>query len=132
MIHLYDCICLYFQGVIQDVKLIFAPNGYITQCPNLNRSKYLNSIVKNKEGCEKWSFVCVVFTTILQTGITCFFFSPAVWFFIWLLVFFLPLFLNLFPVKQIKIQGHCFVTLCLWSIRQSDAGASILIHPPLA
>lgn len=28
------------QGVIQDVKLIFAPNGYITQCPNLNRSKY--------------------------------------------------------------------------------------------
>ncbi|KAI9519388.1 hypothetical protein NQZ68_028745 [Dissostichus eleginoides] len=26
------------QGVIQDVKLIFAPNGYITQCPNLNRT----------------------------------------------------------------------------------------------
>ena len=30
---------LCWQGVIQDVKLIFAPNGYITQCPNLNRSK---------------------------------------------------------------------------------------------
>ncbi|MEQ2187995.1 Protein kinase C-binding protein nell1 [Goodea atripinnis] len=29
---------LYFQGIIQDVKLIFAPNGYITQCPNLNRT----------------------------------------------------------------------------------------------
>uniref|UniRef100_A0A8C2W9W8 Neural EGFL like 1 n=1 Tax=Cyclopterus lumpus TaxID=8103 RepID=A0A8C2W9W8_CYCLU len=29
---------LCFQGVIQDVKLIFAPNGYITQCPNLNRT----------------------------------------------------------------------------------------------
>ncbi|CAF99964.1 unnamed protein product [Tetraodon nigroviridis] len=27
-----------FKGVIQDVKLIFAPNGYITQCPNLNRT----------------------------------------------------------------------------------------------
>ncbi|RXM31741.1 Protein kinase C-binding protein NELL1, partial [Acipenser ruthenus] len=29
-----------FKGIIQDVKMIFAPNGYITQCPNLNRSKY--------------------------------------------------------------------------------------------
>ncbi|KAJ8251911.1 hypothetical protein COCON_G00212230 [Conger conger] len=27
-----------FKGTIQDVKLIFAPNGYITQCPNLNRT----------------------------------------------------------------------------------------------
>lgn len=27
------------KGVIQDVKIIFIPNGYITQCPNLNRSK---------------------------------------------------------------------------------------------
>uniref|UniRef100_A0A8C7CJC3 Neural EGFL like 1 n=1 Tax=Oncorhynchus kisutch TaxID=8019 RepID=A0A8C7CJC3_ONCKI len=27
-----------FKGTIQDVKFIFAPNGYITQCPNLNRS----------------------------------------------------------------------------------------------
>ncbi|XP_059927969.1 protein kinase C-binding protein NELL1-like [Gadus macrocephalus] len=27
-----------FKGVIQDVKLIFAPNGYISQCPNLNRT----------------------------------------------------------------------------------------------
>uniref|UniRef100_A0A672GAN4 Neural EGFL like 1 n=1 Tax=Salarias fasciatus TaxID=181472 RepID=A0A672GAN4_SALFA len=27
-----------FKGVIQDVKLIFAPNAYITQCPNLNRT----------------------------------------------------------------------------------------------
>uniref|UniRef100_A0A8C7CGH5 Neural EGFL like 1 n=1 Tax=Oncorhynchus kisutch TaxID=8019 RepID=A0A8C7CGH5_ONCKI len=26
-----------FKGTIQDVKLIFAPNSYITQCPNLNR-----------------------------------------------------------------------------------------------
>ncbi|CAB1438300.1 unnamed protein product, partial [Pleuronectes platessa] len=26
-------------GVIQDVKLIFAPNGFITQCPNLNRNR---------------------------------------------------------------------------------------------
>ncbi|MED6233776.1 Protein kinase C-binding protein nell1 [Ataeniobius toweri] len=26
------------KGIIQDVKLIFAPNGYITQCPNLNRT----------------------------------------------------------------------------------------------
>ncbi|XP_013981708.1 protein kinase C-binding protein NELL1 [Salmo salar] len=28
----------FFKGTIQDVKLIFAPNGYITQCPNLNRT----------------------------------------------------------------------------------------------
>ncbi|MBN3326071.1 NELL1 protein, partial [Atractosteus spatula] len=27
-----------FKGTIQDVKMIFAPNGYITQCPNLNRT----------------------------------------------------------------------------------------------
>uniref|UniRef100_A0A8C8DNN3 Neural EGFL like 1 n=1 Tax=Oryzias sinensis TaxID=183150 RepID=A0A8C8DNN3_9TELE len=27
-----------FKGIIQDVKLIFAPNGYITQCPSLNRT----------------------------------------------------------------------------------------------
>uniref|UniRef100_A0A673Z5K3 Neural EGFL like 1 n=1 Tax=Salmo trutta TaxID=8032 RepID=A0A673Z5K3_SALTR len=27
-----------FKGTIQDVKFIFAPNGYITQCPNLNRT----------------------------------------------------------------------------------------------
>ncbi|KAJ3592932.1 hypothetical protein NHX12_005270, partial [Muraenolepis orangiensis] len=27
-----------FKGIIQDVKLIFAPNGYISQCPNLNRT----------------------------------------------------------------------------------------------
>ncbi|MGH0139755.1 UNVERIFIED_CONTAM: hypothetical protein FKN15_069983 [Acipenser sinensis] len=27
-----------FKGIIQDVKMIFAPNGYITQCPNLNRT----------------------------------------------------------------------------------------------
>ncbi|KAJ7986196.1 hypothetical protein DPEC_G00348270 [Dallia pectoralis] len=26
------------MGTIQDAKLIFAPNGYITQCPNLNRT----------------------------------------------------------------------------------------------
>ncbi|XP_061101166.1 protein kinase C-binding protein NELL1-like isoform X2 [Conger conger] len=27
-----------FKGIIQDVKFIFTPNGYITQCPNLNRT----------------------------------------------------------------------------------------------
>uniref|UniRef100_A0A8D0CM60 Neural EGFL like 1 n=1 Tax=Scleropages formosus TaxID=113540 RepID=A0A8D0CM60_SCLFO len=27
-----------FKGTLQDVKFIFAPNGYITQCPNLNRT----------------------------------------------------------------------------------------------
>ncbi|XP_028812602.1 protein kinase C-binding protein NELL1-like [Denticeps clupeoides] len=27
-----------FKGTMQDVKFIFAPNGYITQCPNLNRT----------------------------------------------------------------------------------------------
>nr|XP_023415949.1 protein kinase C-binding protein NELL1-like [Cavia porcellus] len=27
-----------FKGVIQDGKIIFMPNGYITQCPNLNRT----------------------------------------------------------------------------------------------
>uniref|UniRef100_A0A8C7NZX8 Neural EGFL like 1 n=1 Tax=Oncorhynchus mykiss TaxID=8022 RepID=A0A8C7NZX8_ONCMY len=37
-----------FKGTIQDVKLIFAPNSYITQCPNLNRcptcSDFLNLV----------------------------------------------------------------------------------------
>ncbi|KAM3919670.1 protein kinase C-binding protein NELL1 isoform 2-T2 [Leptodactylus fuscus] len=28
----------FFKGVIQDVKLIFMPSGYLTQCPNLNRT----------------------------------------------------------------------------------------------
>ncbi|XP_050811261.1 protein kinase C-binding protein NELL1 isoform X7 [Gopherus flavomarginatus] len=28
----------FFKGIIQDVKVIFMPNGYITQCPNLNRT----------------------------------------------------------------------------------------------
>ncbi|XP_072841987.1 protein kinase C-binding protein NELL1 isoform X4 [Pogona vitticeps] len=28
----------FFKGVLQDVKVIFMPNGYITQCPNLNRT----------------------------------------------------------------------------------------------
>nr|XP_014344649.1 PREDICTED: protein kinase C-binding protein NELL1 [Latimeria chalumnae] len=28
----------FFQGIIQDVKIIFMTNGYITQCPNLNRT----------------------------------------------------------------------------------------------
>ncbi|XP_058684278.1 protein kinase C-binding protein NELL1 isoform X6 [Poecile atricapillus] len=28
----------FFKGVIQDVKVVFIPNGYITQCPNLNRT----------------------------------------------------------------------------------------------
>lgn len=28
------------QGIIQDGKIIFMPNGFITQCPNLNRSKW--------------------------------------------------------------------------------------------
>ncbi|XP_059508160.1 protein kinase C-binding protein NELL1-like isoform X3 [Stegostoma tigrinum] len=26
-----------FKGILQDVKIILMPNGYITQCPNLNR-----------------------------------------------------------------------------------------------
>ncbi|XP_032650470.1 protein kinase C-binding protein NELL1 isoform X7 [Chelonoidis abingdonii] len=28
----------FFKGIIQDVKVIFMPNGYLTQCPNLNRT----------------------------------------------------------------------------------------------
>ncbi|XP_053304978.1 protein kinase C-binding protein NELL1 isoform X2 [Spea bombifrons] len=28
----------FFKGVIQDVKIIFAPNAYFSQCPNLNRT----------------------------------------------------------------------------------------------
>ncbi|XP_063293926.1 protein kinase C-binding protein NELL1 isoform X2 [Pelobates fuscus] len=28
----------FFKGVIQDVKIIFMPNGYLMQCPNLNRT----------------------------------------------------------------------------------------------
>ncbi|XP_029438401.1 protein kinase C-binding protein NELL1 isoform X6 [Rhinatrema bivittatum] len=28
-----------FKGIMQDVKIIFVPSGYITQCPNLNRTK---------------------------------------------------------------------------------------------
>ncbi|XP_062869522.1 protein kinase C-binding protein NELL1-like [Trichomycterus rosablanca] len=27
-----------FKGSMQDVRFVFAPNGYITQCPNLNRT----------------------------------------------------------------------------------------------
>ncbi|XP_030056570.1 protein kinase C-binding protein NELL1 [Microcaecilia unicolor] len=27
-----------FKGIMQDVKIVFMPNGYITQCPNLNRT----------------------------------------------------------------------------------------------
>lgn len=27
-----------FKGAMQDVRFIFAPNGFITQCPNLNRT----------------------------------------------------------------------------------------------
>ncbi|XP_068116533.1 protein kinase C-binding protein NELL1 isoform X1 [Hyperolius riggenbachi] len=28
----------FFKGVIQDAKIIFMPSGYISQCPNLNRT----------------------------------------------------------------------------------------------
>uniref|UniRef100_A0A8C5PHT4 Neural EGFL like 1 n=1 Tax=Leptobrachium leishanense TaxID=445787 RepID=A0A8C5PHT4_9ANUR len=28
----------FFKGVIQDVKIAFMPNGYLSQCPNLNRT----------------------------------------------------------------------------------------------
>ncbi|KAM8938732.1 protein kinase C-binding protein NELL1 [Pelodytes ibericus] len=28
----------FFKGIIQDVNIMFIPNGYITQCPNLNRT----------------------------------------------------------------------------------------------
>lgn len=37
------------------MKLIFAPNGYIAQCPNLNRSKYHEitpSSTKGRESCQ--------------------------------------------------------------------------------
>lgn len=41
-----ECLCSvlpvissFTKGVIQDVKVVFIPNGYIMQCPNLNRSK---------------------------------------------------------------------------------------------
>ncbi|XP_039605153.1 protein kinase C-binding protein NELL1-like [Polypterus senegalus] len=27
-----------FKGIIQDAKIVFSPNGYITHCPNLNRT----------------------------------------------------------------------------------------------
>ncbi|XP_035383802.1 protein kinase C-binding protein NELL1 [Electrophorus electricus] len=27
-----------FKGIMQDVRFVFAPNGYILQCPNLNRT----------------------------------------------------------------------------------------------
>uniref|UniRef100_A0A8C8K1S2 Protein kinase C-binding protein NELL1 n=1 Tax=Oncorhynchus tshawytscha TaxID=74940 RepID=A0A8C8K1S2_ONCTS len=46
----------FFKGTIQDVKLIFTPNGYITQCPNLNRSNlqlnYAESRLTQLEGCR--------------------------------------------------------------------------------
>ncbi|XP_077178142.1 protein kinase C-binding protein NELL1 isoform X5 [Paroedura picta] len=28
----------FFKGIIQDANVVFMPNGYITQCPNLNRT----------------------------------------------------------------------------------------------
>lgn len=33
------CLCL--QGVMQDLQILVMPQGYITQCPDLNRSKYV-------------------------------------------------------------------------------------------
>lgn len=38
--HLHCSLSLLCQGIIQDGKIIFMPNGFITQCPNLNRSKW--------------------------------------------------------------------------------------------
>lgn len=64
-IHITVSFCLFpapsplcYQGIIQDVKLIFAPNGYITQCPNLNRSKYHDDTVPHsvpQTYSEQWS-----------------------------------------------------------------------------
>lgn len=32
------CVCL-LQGVMQDVEILVMPQGYISQCPDLNRSE---------------------------------------------------------------------------------------------
>lgn len=31
--------CFYTQGIMQDVQLLVMPQGFIAQCPDLNRSK---------------------------------------------------------------------------------------------
>lgn len=142
---IYHCLFLSFpctspfvsQGVIQDVKLIFAPNGYITQCPNLNRSKYHDghtlflTCSKRIEGVRSitviiklgWNELYISWwwplladrEEILPPSLV--FFSPSTPVIVILLWFrcsaasSLPaLFLHLFTVKQIKIQGHCCVT----------------------
>jgi len=33
----------YTQGIMQDVQLLVMPQGFISQCPDLNRSKSINS-----------------------------------------------------------------------------------------
>lgn len=32
------CVCV-LQGVMQDVEILVMPQGYISQCPDLNRSE---------------------------------------------------------------------------------------------
>lgn len=32
-------VCLCVQGVMQDVEILVMPQGYISQCPDLNRSE---------------------------------------------------------------------------------------------
>lgn len=34
------CVCVCAQGVMQDVEILVMPQGYISQCPDLNRSEY--------------------------------------------------------------------------------------------
>ncbi|GAB5577669.1 protein kinase C-binding protein NELL1 isoform X3 [Prionailurus iriomotensis] len=42
-----------FKGIIQDGKIIFMPNGYITQCPNLNRKlNYAETRLNQLENCH--------------------------------------------------------------------------------
>lgn len=33
------CVCVCLQGVMQDVQILVMPQGYIAQCPDLNRSE---------------------------------------------------------------------------------------------
>ena len=33
------CVSVYVQGVMQDVEILVMPQGYISQCPDLNRSE---------------------------------------------------------------------------------------------
>lgn len=35
----HTCLASYLQGTMQDVQILAMPQGYISQCPDLNRSK---------------------------------------------------------------------------------------------